>query len=154
VEECQLVFTEDDYHGLTTSIFHWALTAIVHHLRHNTVLFIGLSMLDPNLRRLLDASYVFGDIPAHWQIQKRHKIAPAEVRNVLRDIRDRARRFRKEMDIPPPEEIPELKEPVRSILEQADTYDRNLFESMGVKTIWVEDYDDIPPLLDRISSPE
>ncbi len=152
VEGCQLVFTEDDYHGLTTTVFHWALTAVVHHLRHNTVLFIGLSMLDPNLRRLLDASYVFGDIPAHWQIQKRHKIVSSEVRNVLRDIRDRARRFRKEMDIPPPEEVPELQEPVRAILQQADAYDRNLFESMGVKTIWVEDYDDIPTLLDQISA--
>jgi hypothetical protein len=152
MEECRLVFTEDDYHGLTTTVFHWALTAVVNYLRHNTVLFIGLSMLDPNLRRLLDASYVFGDIPAHWQIQKRHKIASSEVRNVLRDIRDRARRFRKELDIPPPEEVPELGEPVRAILEQADSYDRNLFESMGVKTIWAEGYDDIPALLDRISS--
>ena len=56
-------------------------------------------------------------------------------------------------DIPPPDEIPELEEPVRAILEQADAYDRNLFEAMGVKTIWVEDYDDIPALLDQISSP-
>jgi hypothetical protein len=150
--ECKLVFTEDDYHSLTTSVFHWALTAIVNYLRHNRVLFIGLSMLDPNLRRLLDASYVFGDIPAHWQIQRRHKIARAEMRNVLRDIRDRARRFRKEMEIDAPEEIPELQEAVLSVLEQADSYDRNLFEAMGVKTIWAEDYDDIPALLERISA--
>lgn len=150
--ECRLVFTEDDYHGLTTSVFHWALTAIVHYLRHNRVLFIGLSMLDPNLRRLLDASYVFGDIPAHWQIQRRHKIATAEMRNVLRDIRDRARRFRLEMEIDPPKEVPELREAVLSVLEQADSYDRNLFEAMGVKTLWVEDYDDIPALLERISA--
>lgn len=152
VKECRLVFTEDDYHGLTTTVFHWALTAIVNYLRHNTVLFIGLSMLDPNLRRMLDASYVFGDIPAHWQIQRRHKIASAEMRNVLRDIRDRARRFRQEMDWKPPEEIPELREAVLSVLKQADSYDRNLFESMGVKTVWVEDYDDINVLLERISA--
>jgi hypothetical protein len=109
-------------------------------------------MLDPNLRRLLDASYVFGEIPAHWQIQRRHKIARAEMRNVLRDIRDRARRFRKEMEIGAPEEVPELQEAVLSVLEQADSYDRNLFEAMGVKTIWVDDYDDIPTLLARISA--
>jgi hypothetical protein len=150
-KDCRLVFTEDDYHGLTTTVFHWALTAVVNYLRHNTVLFIGLSMLDPNLRRMLDASYVFGDIPAHWQVQRRHKIASAEMRNVLRDIRDRARRFRKEMDWKPPEEVPELREAVLSVLKQADSYDRNLFESMGVKTLWVEDYDDIPALLERIS---
>lgn len=150
VEDCRLVFTEDDYHGLTATVFHWALTAVVHYLRHNTVLFIGLSMLDPNLRRLLDASYVFGEIPAHWQIQRRHKIARAEMRNVLREIRDRARRFRNEMDLAPPEEVPDLQDAVLSVLQQADTYDRNLFEAMGVKTIWTEDYDDIPAVLERI----
>jgi hypothetical protein len=37
------------------------------------------------------------------------------------------------------------------MLRQADAYDRNLFEAMGVKTIWLEDYDDIPALLARIS---
>jgi hypothetical protein len=151
VADCQLVFTEDDYHGLTTSVFHWALTAIVNFLRHNTVLFVGLSMLDPNLRRLLDASYVFGDVPAHWQVQKRHKIGRGERMNVVRDIRDRARRFRNELGLEPPEEVPDLREAVLSMLQQADTYDRNLFESMGVKTIWLEDYDDIPELLARIS---
>jgi hypothetical protein len=151
LEECNLIFTEDDYHGLTTTVFHWALTAIVNFLRHHTVLFIGLSMLDPNLRRLLDASYVYGDIPAHWQLQKRHRIERGEERNVLRDIRDRARRFRKELGLPPPAEIPELREAVSAMLQQADVYDRNLFESMGVKTIWLEDYDDIPALLERIA---
>jgi hypothetical protein len=152
VEDCRLVFTEDDYHGLTTAIFHWALTSVVSYLRHHTVLFIGLSMLDPNLRRLLDASYVFGDIPAHWQIQKRHKIAPAETRSVQRDLRDRARRFRKEMGLPPSGGTPDLTEPLQAILEQADAYDRNLFEAMGVKTIWVESYDDILALLGEISA--
>jgi hypothetical protein len=151
-EDCELVFTEDDYHGLTTTVFHWALTAIVNYLRHHTVLFIGLSMLDPNLRRLLDASYVHGDVPAHWQVQKRHKIARAEIRNVLRDIRSRARRYRQDLGLDPPEEVPELTEAIEAVLQQADSYDRNLFESMGVKTIWLEDHADIPALLERISA--
>ncbi|MEA2600888.1 MAG: hypothetical protein QOF89_1880 [Acidobacteriota bacterium] len=150
--DCEIVFTEDDYHGLTTSVFHWALTSIVGYLRHSTVLFVGLSMLDPNLRRLLDASYVHGDIPAHWQLQHRHTVSQGEVRDVLRDIRNRARRFRKELGLRPPEEMPPLEEAVRAVLQQADTYDRNLFESMGVKTIWLESYDDIPPLLEQISA--
>jgi hypothetical protein len=150
--DCEIVFTEDDYHGLSSSVFHWALTSIVGYLRHSTVLFVGLSMLDPNLRRLLDASYVHGDVPAHWQLQRRHAIGQGEVRDVLRDIRNRARRFRKELGVLPPEEMPPLEEAVRAVLHQADTYDRNLFESMGVKTIWLEDYGDIPPFLEQISA--
>ena len=35
-------------------------------------------------------------------------------------------------------------------LQQADTYDSELFQSMGLKTIWLDSYDDIPALLDRI----
>lgn len=150
VEGCNLVFTEDDYHGLTTAVFHWALTSIVSYLRHSTVLFIGLSMLDPNLRRLLDASYVHGDVPAHWQVQKRHKIAEDQMPGVLEDIEHRARRYGEELQVDARKEEPQLEEAVQAVLQQADSYDRNLFESMGVKTIWVEDYGDIPALLERI----
>jgi SIR2-like domain len=150
VEECELVFTEDDYHHLTTAVFHWALTAIVNHLRHRTVLFIGLSMLDPNLRRLLDASYVYGDVPAHWQVQKRHKIADDHMPDVLEDIQRRASRYAEELEVEGREGSPSLESAVTAVLEQADSYDRNLFESMGVKTIWLEDYDDIPALLEEI----
>lgn len=150
VEDCNLVFTEDDYHGLTTAVFHWALTSIVSYLRHSTVLFIGLSMLDPNLRRLLDASYVHGDVPAHWQVQKRHKIPEEQVPGVLEDIEHRARRYGEDLGEGVPKDEPRLEEAVQAVLHQADSYDRNLFESMGVKTIWVEDYDDIPALLEKI----
>jgi SIR2-like domain len=68
----EIAFTERDYHALTEGVFHWALTEIVWHLRHRTVLFIGLSMSDPNLRRLLDASLATGQ-PPHYQLQKRIK---------------------------------------------------------------------------------
>src|SRR4051812_5039151 len=51
-----IVFTEPDYHRLTESVFHWSLSDVVDRLRKSTVLFVGLSMSDPSLRRLLDAS--------------------------------------------------------------------------------------------------
>jgi hypothetical protein len=51
-----VIFTEPDYHKLTEAVFHWGLSEIVDCLRTNTVLFIGLSMSDPSLRRLLDAT--------------------------------------------------------------------------------------------------
>jgi hypothetical protein len=150
VEDCELVFTEDDYHHLTTAVFHWALTAIVNHLRHRTVLFIGLSMLDPNLRRLLDASYVYGDVPAHWQVQKRHKIADDHMPRILEDIENRAGRYAEDLGVDVRERGSSLESAVAAVLQQADSYDRNLFESMGVKTIWLEEYDDIPALLEEI----
>jgi hypothetical protein len=121
-----LVFTEDDYHQLSSSVFHWALTELVGHLRHHTALFLGLSMSDRNLRRLLDAAYVRGDIPVHWQVQRRHQISE--------------------------EERAALKHPaaVDAALKLADRYDRELLESMGVKTLWLEEFADLAPLLEAI----
>jgi hypothetical protein len=150
LENCSLVFTEDDYHSLTTTVFHWALTAIVHYLRHNTVLFVGLSMSDPSLRRLLHASYVSGDIPAHWQVQKRHKIEPKRMREVRTNIEGRAQQYAEKLNLHFQKDQPQLEEAVAAILKQADTYDRNLFESMGVKTIWLEDWSNLPALLEQI----
>lgn len=86
-----LVFTEPDYHRLTESTFHWALAEIVDALRKRTVLFLGLSMTDPSLRRLLDASRNWS-YPPHYQVQKRHQISPDRRAAALEDIERRARR--------------------------------------------------------------
>ena len=144
-----VVFTEDDYHMLTDSVFHWGLSEIVNELRHSTVLFIGLSMSDPSLRRLLDASRN-SDIPPHWQLQQRHLVRDHEQREAMDDINIRARRWGEILGYPEQKDPPQLAEALNALLEQADSYDRALFETMGVKTIWLESFDDIPALLDRI----
>ena len=45
----------------------------------------------------------------------------------------------------------QLKESIHATLRQADTYDREVFESMGVKTIWVDRFDDVPGLISAIA---
>jgi hypothetical protein len=152
ISRADMVFTEPDYHRLTEAVFHWSLSEVVERLRKSTVLFVGLSMSDPSLRRLLDASRN-SDIPPHWQIQKRHEVRDHEVLEVMQEIERRARNYavllrsgvdeRKKPD--------QLEESLHATLRQADTYDRQVFESMGVKTIWVERFDDIPSIIDAIS---
>jgi hypothetical protein len=147
-----VVFTEPDYHRLTEAVFHWALSEIVERLRKNTVLFIGLSMSDPNLRRLLDASRN-ADIPSHYQLQRRHEIRaedmPAVMADVERRARDQARLLGPGFD--ETKRPDQLEEAVGSALRQADTYDREVFESMGVKTIWVDSFDELPDIVGAIA---
>jgi hypothetical protein len=150
--DCRLVFTEEEYHRLTGQVFHWALSEIVSHLRHNTVLFIGLSMSDPNLRRLLAASYEYGDIPAHWQVRKRHEVRDHEQAKVLQDIDSRAADYATDTPGTAGQKGPaQLIEAVNAVLQQADTYDSRLFQLMGVKTIWLDSFADIPHLLKKIT---
>ncbi|MBQ0142676.1 MAG: SIR2 family protein [Prevotellaceae bacterium] len=50
------ILSERDYHELYKEAFHWTNVEQLHALNRNTCIFIGLSMTDPNLRRLLDFS--------------------------------------------------------------------------------------------------
>lgn len=149
-----LVFTEQDYHKLTEAVFHWALAEVVERLRKNTVLFVGLSMSDPSLRRLLDASRN-SDIPPHWQVQKRHDIRDHEMLQAMADVDNRARVHAEYLGIGFDErkKPDELEDAIHRALQQADSYDREVFESMGVKTVWVDAFDQIPELLDAVRGP-
>jgi hypothetical protein len=149
-----LVFTEPDYHRLTESTFHWALAEIVDALRKRTVLFLGLSMSDPSLRRLLDASRNWR-FPPHYQVQKRHQIPDDRRPAALEDIERRARQHAELLGTGHDEvkDREALSAAVRSALAQADSYDDEVFESMGVKTIWVDSFDHIPAIVDAIADP-
>ena len=154
IARAPMVFTEPDYHRLTESMFHWGLSEIVDALRKRTVLFLGLSMSDPSLRRLLDASRN-AQIPPHYQIQKRHAVDARDLPAAMADVERRARLYAEQMgtgsdEAKPPEALADA---VQAAVKQADTYDREVFESMGVKTIWVDSFDHIPAVVDAIAEP-
>lgn len=49
-----IVLTEDDYHRVYSEVFDWSNVEQLHALTRCTCYFIGLSLNDPNLRRLLE----------------------------------------------------------------------------------------------------
>lgn len=53
----RIVLCEDDYHEIYSYAFHWSNIEQLHAFDRNTCFFIGLSMNDPNLRRLLEVSF-------------------------------------------------------------------------------------------------
>ena len=52
----KIVLGEKEYHELYQDVYNWGNIEQLHALSSNTCLFIGLSMSDPNLRRLLDSA--------------------------------------------------------------------------------------------------
>ena len=56
LKDKDIVFSEDAYHSQFIDPFSWSNLIQLNKLSQNTCLFIGLSLTDPNLRRLLDVA--------------------------------------------------------------------------------------------------
>ncbi len=127
--ESLLIFSEEGYHSLIQDPYSWSNIIQLNLLRENTCLMIGLSMIDPNLRRLLAISAKRIDEPRHYAILMRQKFEIPK--NVKIEIRDYALQVFANVN-------QELQE--------------KTFQQLGVNIIWVESYEEIPRILDSIRS--
>jgi hypothetical protein len=151
LEDHHIVFTEDEYHRVGERPFYWATTELVSQLRKNTAVFLGLSMSDPNLRQLLDVSYN-ADYPAHWLVQRRHAADGPALSRACEDVAERARQLERQAGGRPTNGRQELSAVLPGVLRLADTYDRELFSAMGVKTLWLETFNDLPALISEVGT--
>lgn len=55
-KDADVVFSEDAYHSQFIDPFSWSNLTQLNKLNQNTCLFLGLSLTDPNMRRLLDVA--------------------------------------------------------------------------------------------------
>lgn len=118
-----IVFTEEDYHKIYQDSYSWSNLVQLSALRDNTCLFIGCSLTDPNLRRLLDVSSKNDESPRHYAFLKRKKI------NETRG----GKKVNKE------------------ILEMYQKLDSNIqtgyYKKLGLNIIWVDEFEEIPDIL-------
>lgn len=68
LDAAKIVFSEDDYHNLYSDPYSWANIVQLSLLTSKSVLFIGLSMQDPNLRRLIDIARNRGFSNQHYAV--------------------------------------------------------------------------------------
>lgn len=120
VENPQLIFSEEDYHKVYTDAYCWSNIVQLNYLRENTCLFIGCSLNDPNLRRLLDVASRGNDKPRHFAFMKRPSIKP------VKGISKQDIELYKQIDI---------------------SIRNNCYSSMGINIIWVDDYKEITDIL-------
>ena len=146
----EIVFSEDEYHQITIQPFHWALTQLASTLSSSTVLCVGLSMTDPNLKRLIDACK--SQAHYHYIVKQDYDLSHIDLAQAVAAVQHKAAREGKRRgDLRYKESRREVANAIRCILKQAHIYDRQLFKDMGCRIIWLKTYNDIPPLLDHIS---
>lgn len=120
-----LVFSEEGYHKLLLEPYNWANITQLNYLINNTCLFIGLSMTDPNMRRLLEIAAQKGmdgdNNSKHYAIMKRFNV---KGNKVLQDIQ----RF----------------EIVNESLQES------FYKELGINVLWIDEYNEIPMILRKI----
>ncbi len=124
--EPNLIFSEEDYHRVYRDAFSWSNLAQLNALRENTCLFIGCSLTDPNLRRLLDVAARNGESPRHYAFIKKKK------------TKDKKHGGRTNKDI----------------LKIYQTIDDNIqtayYRELGLNIIWVDEFGEIPEILNTL----
>ncbi|MBD5224791.1 MAG: hypothetical protein HDS68_02335 [Bacteroidales bacterium] len=130
-DDSHIVFSEDAYHKVYSDPYHWSNLVQLSTLRENTCLMVGLSLTDPNLRRLLEIAA---------QKQSKH------IRHFAFLQRLTPEKLNEENDNQLDENI------VSKILDKHHVIQERMMESLGIRIIWYENYKEIPTLLDSILS--
>lgn len=155
IPDQRLVLTESDFHLMTESVVNWASGEIASYLRNYTVLFIGLSLADPNLRRLLDATRRPAAPHSRFLFRKRYRLPSKNRRELMQlYVADKAG-----FD---PGELKKAKGQVafgvlvdrfdkgQRVAQMAADLESLVFDDMGVGVLWVSRFEDIGLILDYL----
>lgn len=119
----KLIFSEEDYHEIYSDSYCWSNMAQVKAFQDDICLFVGCSLTDPNLRRLLDEAMRHPESPRHFAILKRKKYNNVKLKNMKL---------------------------VKWYQDFDDSIRNKIFNSFGISVIWVDDYSEIPDILTRL----
>lgn len=120
-QELNLIFSEEEYHQVYNNPYSWSNLVQINSFRDKTCVFIGSSLTDPNLRRLLDISSRKGENPHHFAFLQRPSIVKS-----TQQISDSIIKIHRE------------------ILESLNS---TYYRTLGLNIIWVDDFNEIPDLL-------
>lgn len=136
-----VVFSEEEYHSRYSNAFHWSNIEQLHALSRMHCFFVGLSMTDPNLRRLLDTAQKInksnGD--CHYAFLRRTKMDRYCVSDIERSCK-----------------YVHVSESLIDKKKQKEIYDLNysviesIFMELGVRVIWYEEYGELPELVAQV----
>lgn len=124
----QIVFSEDAYHSQFIDAFSWGNLVQLNHLNNSICIFIGISLTDPNMRRLLDVS-----MRKNGKAEKNHYIIK--------------KRYHIDELYPEHEHIRLKDKKIIPILESIEEQDAN---NLGFNVIWINDFKEIPNILNEI----
>jgi hypothetical protein len=144
----QITFGESIYHKQYIDIYSWNNIVQINKFRDSNCLFIGTSLTDPNTRRLLDIAkkQKENNQETHFVFKVRYQ--ETKVRESLDKL------LKEDKDLLNEKSITEItrSETVKLLIEIIERFEETDTSSFGVKTIWLNDWSEIPDTLREIRS--
>jgi len=141
----KITFGENNYHQQYSDLYSWNNMVQINKFRENTCLFIGSSLTDPNIRRLLDiALKQKGDKRKHHYIFKKKiddDFLIKSLKKKLESIENLDEKNQAKLN---------FDDTIKLLTEIYERFEENDSASFGVQTIWVDDWDEFPALLKKI----
>lgn len=138
----KITFGENNYHQQYSDLYSWNNMVQINKFRENTCLFIGSSLTDPNIRRLLDIA-----LKQKGNKRKHHYI-------IKKRIDDNFLIKTLKLKLESSENLDEkneanlnFDETIKLLTQIYERFEENDSASFGVQTIWVDEWNEIPELL-------
>ncbi len=149
ITDCNIVFGEGTYHAMNNDPYCWQNRVQMDYLCRNTCLFMGLSMNDPNLRRLLSITKqkCRDNSICHYIIKKKN--TSNTILSKLKKYTHSINQYIKSSD----EEITPKdinKDDINKLTLFLKDIEEEDAEYLGLKTILINDYSEITDIADKI----
>lgn len=141
-----ITLSENLYHKQYNDIYSWNNIVQINKFKDNVCVFIGTSLTDPNIRRLLDIAMLQkGDNQKyHYLFKMRYN--PKDVERNLEELLSRNTPLLNEKN----KADLKLAETSKQLLEKMEEFEELDAKSFGIKIIWIRDYNEIAEFLKEV----
>ena len=145
-ESNKITFGENVYHQQYINMYSWNNIVQINKFRENNCLFIGTSLTDPNTRRLLDIAnqqrtkkdgshFIFKKKYKTEYVSKMLKVILNDNQDILNQKNQTSQNFNETVD---------------NLINIIQSFEENDLNSFGIKTIWIDEFEEIPELISKI----
>lgn len=133
LDKSTVVFSEERYHELFQDPYHWSNLVQLSLLRDYSCVMVGLSLSDPNLRRLLEIAARRNEAQRHYAFLRR--MTPSEFM------------FEGKKKV-----LDASEASVQEFLDSHHRLTEELLRELGLNVVWYEEYRELPGLLAQIQN--
>ncbi len=142
----KITFGENIYHEQYNEVYSWNNITQINKFRDKTCLFIGSSLTDPNIRRLLDIAKLQKGKSKEFHYIFKLKNDKHKIKHNLKEILNKNKILLNEKN----SVVLGIDKTVELLIDITERFEENDSASFGVKTIWVNKYNEIPEILSEI----